>query len=352
MSGLYERSRAFARMSQSSMLILALLLALLWYWVPGGMMDPGEEALWRRIRAGQGMLAAWRDRSGVREAHPDLDFDRTDPHRTGLIGVEWSPITTTLGPLEAKRTAADPLWGVWALRQFRRSGLAPGDSVVLLASSSFPGLVFSLVAAAERYGLDLFWIQSLGSSTWGANMPEMPWPVMGRLLREGGCISSRPNYYTLGGGSELGRDMSPEGLDLLTSAAAADGVPLLKGRDLGEMIGLKSELALSRRPVLAMVVGGSHTTFGPGEVVPPGGGLYSEADLDADALGRGVFRNLLESGVPVLHFLDLRSLALRSGISYDGAPRPRFSGGVRESAVGLLLFALYLGWFSRWRRDE
>ena len=65
MSGLYERSRAFARMSQSSMLILALLLALLWYWAPSGMMDPGEEALWRRIRAGQGMLAAWRDRSGI-----------------------------------------------------------------------------------------------------------------------------------------------------------------------------------------------------------------------------------------------------------------------------------------------
>lgn len=352
MSGLYERSRAFARMSQSSMLILALLLALLWYRAPGGMLDSGEEALWRRIRAGQEMLAAWRDRSGIREAHPDFDFDRTDPHRTGLIGVEWSPITTTLGPLEAKRTAADPLWGVSALRQFRQLGLASGDSVVLMASSSFPGLVFSLVAAAEQYGLDLFWIQSLGSSTWGANMPEMPWSVTGGLLRGGGYISSKPDYYTLGGGGEMGLDMPPEGVELLLSAATADGVPLLKGGDLGEMIELKSELALSRRPVLAMVVGGSHSTFGPGEAVPPGGGLYRQADLDADDLGRGVFRNLLASGVPVLHFLDLRSLALRSGIPYDGAPRPRFSGGVRTSALGLLLFALYLGWFSRWRRDE
>lgn len=352
MSSLGARSRSFARWAGLSMLVPAVVLSALWYLSPTAWLSHDEQALWRKVRAGQGALALWRDESRIANAHPEHDFSMTDPHRTGMIGVEWSPITTTLGPLEAKRTAADPLWSVRALRHFRLLGLKKGDRVALLSSSSFPGLVFSLVAAAEHAGLEILWIHSLGASTWGANMPEMLWPRIAYLLRRGGFMSARPDFYTLGGGGEIGLGLPHEGVKALEESAAEDGVSLLRGGGLEEMIERKRELTLSFAPRLVISVGGSHTAFGD-EVVPPGGGLYLPEESGRVEFGSGVLRDVLASGVPVLHLLDLRSLSSKAGIPYDGTPRPRFTGAGRAASVlGLLFYALCLIRFKRWRRDE
>ncbi len=352
MSGLGARSRSFARRAGLSMLIPAVILSALWYLSPAAWLSQDEQALWRKVREGQGALALWRDESRIANAHPEQDFAIVDPHRTGMIGVEWSPVTTTLGSLEAKRTAADPLWSVRALRHFRLLGLKKGDRVALLSSSSFPGLVFSLVVAAEHAGLELLWIHSLGASTWGTNMPEMLWPRIAHLLRSGGFMSARPDFYTLGGGGEIGLGLPHEGVKALEESAAADGVALLIERGLEEMIERKGELILSFAPSLVISVGGSHTAFG-GEVVPPGGGLFLPEESKRVEFGSGVLRDVLASGVPVLHLLDLRSLSSRWCIPYDGAPRPRFTGAGRAASVaGLLFYALCLFRFKRWRRDE
>ncbi|MDI9370904.1 MAG: poly-gamma-glutamate system protein [Synergistaceae bacterium] len=335
-----------------SMLVPAVILAALWCLSPDSSLSEEEHELWRKVRAGQEMLARRRDDVRTGDAYAGNDLETADPHGTGMIGVEWSPVTTTLGSLEAKRTAADPLWSVWALRLFRRLGLEEGDRVALLSSSSFPGLVFSIVAASERAGLELFWIHSLGSSTWGANMPGMLWPEMARLLRSGGFISSKPDYYTPGAGAEVGLGLPPEGLNMLGEAAEDDDVPLLKGDGLDDMTRSKSELVRGFAPRLVINVGGAHTSFGGG-VVQPGGGLYSPGDESRTEFGHGVLGDALESGVQVLHFLDMRSFSSRAGIPFDGAPRPRFAGaGMATSAAGLLVYALFLAFFRRWRRDE
>jgi len=354
LNGWIARSRAFARKARWSLLVPAFVLAFLWFFQGASLLTEEEAALWRKVRAGQQSLAAWRDSSGVPSLYPEYDFEKIDPWRTGFIGIEWSPVTTTLGPLEAKRTAADPLWSVYALREFRTLGLREGDAVAMISSSSFPGLVFSLLVAAEHLGLRVVWIHSLGSSTWGANIPEMLWPRMTSLLRSGGFLAHIPDWYTLGGRNESGLDMSPEGKAALVAAASEDGVSLLEARSLREMIVRKSELLLAAKPRLVLAVGGSHSTFGGEEIVPPAGGLYRKDDIFRMEAGDGVFREVLASGVPVLHFLNLRSLARSAGIPYDAPPRPRFGGGRGDAvcAAGLVFYILFLFRFRRWRRDE
>ncbi|HPE65203.1 MAG TPA: hypothetical protein PK849_03405, partial [Synergistales bacterium] len=101
-------------------------------------------------------------------------------------------------------------------------------------------------------------------------------------------------------------------------------------------------------------VGGSHSTFGKADIVPPGGGWYTPEDTERVDMGEGVFRAVLLSGVPVLHFLNLRPLARSAGIPFDVPPRSRFGGGAGDAAcaAGLLFYVVFLFRFHRWRRDE
>lgn len=353
MNGLSERSRAFARRAQWNMLLPACVLAFLWFFQGVSFLSEEEASLRRKVRAAQTSLAAWRDASPIPSLYPEHDFSTTDPWRTGFIGVEWSPVTTTLGSIEAKRTAADPLWSVYALREFRKFGLEEGDTIAMISSSSFPGLVYALLAAAEHLRLRVFWIHSLGASTWGANIPEMLWPKIGELLRNGGFLSRKPDWYTLGGRNESGADMSSEGKKALLAAALQDGVPVLEANTLEEMIELKTKHILSVKPRLLLAVGGSHSTFGKEESLPPGGWYRPEESERTDA-GDGVFRAVLRSGVPALHFLNLRPIAQSAGIPFDAPPRARFGGGAGDAAcaVGLLFYGVFLFRFRRWRRDE
>lgn len=69
---------------------------------------------------------------------PPLD-PTFDVNRTGLIGIENSPITTSLGKLEGKRTTANPQFAGAVAGMFREAGVRRGDTVAVGASSSFPG---------------------------------------------------------------------------------------------------------------------------------------------------------------------------------------------------------------------
>ncbi len=338
--------KRFAMKVHAGLILLALALALLWYFSGPPPLTKEELFLWEKVRTAQEALFSERAARGAEAPRA------VDPWRTGFPGVEWSGITTTLGPLEAKRTAADPLWSVHALRTFRRLGLKSGDRVAVFSSSSFPGLVFSLLSAAESMKLSVLWVHSLGSSTWGANVPEFPWPRIAMTLREKGFLSMKADWYTLGGGGEMGRDMPPESRSLLREAAAREGVHLLEGNSLSEIIEKKTALLRSFSPRLVITVGGSAATFGSGEEEFPSGGYYVPSE-GGNYPGTGVFQNSLKQGIPVLHFLNLRSLAGKAGIPYDGRPLPRFfsGGGTALSGLGLLLFLAFLFFFPRWKKQ-
>ena len=107
-----------------------------------------------------------RDAKGIR-----LDPE-ADPNGTGLIGLERSPITTSLGSLEAKRTAANPNFAGLVAALLRAAGVRAGDAVAVGASSSFPAFIIAALSAAEAMDVEPIVISSLGSSEWGANIPE------------------------------------------------------------------------------------------------------------------------------------------------------------------------------------
>jgi len=338
--------RRFSLATRWRLLLLAVGMAGLWYLAAPAVLSSEERALWERVRAAQIHLAQWREQNGTAVEV------QSDPWGCGLIGLEWSGLTTTLGDLSSKRTACNPAWAVQFGHWYRELGLKPGDHVAIYSSGSFPGLLLNAVAATEALQLEPLLIVSLGASTWGANHPDAPWPVLATELRRNGFIRKRADYYTLGGGAELGHGLSPEGEALLRQAAANAGVELLTAANLEEMIALKTELLEKHQPRLFINIGGSQANLGDAEEIlrlSPGLVPISEASL----AGNGVIGAAMRDDIPVIHMLNLKSISNRVGIPYDGRPREMAPAQASRwwSGIGIILFFTVLLTHRRWKLE-
>ena len=331
------------------LLFLALLLSLLWF--GGGaslLFDSEARGVRSRVRAGQSFLWQEQLKRGVALSEDD------DKLKTGFIGTEWSPLTTTLGDIRAKRTACNPMWAVQFLRWFDTVGLKKGDRVVIYSSASFPGLLYSALVAAETRGLNVMLGVSLGASTWGANRTEFPWPLMASSLRRAGYIKSKTAFYTLGGAGEMGRDMPEQARALFRELAEKEGVTVLEARSISEMIRQKTDIMLKAKPALFISIGGSNANIGEDESIldlPPGLLLPGKADITR--VGDGVIGGAVRSNIPVLHLLNISGLASECGIPYDSDDFTDISMGSGLafrffSLMGISLFAFVLFTHRRW----
>ncbi len=340
------KQKAFARFGKGKLLLLALVLIGLWYLADPTVPDEEERALWNRVRAAQLHLSHWRQQEGAATAVEH------DPWDCGLVGLEWSSITTTLGDLEAKRTACNPAWAIQFKRWFQDLGLEAGDHIAIYSSASFPGLLLNAVTAAESMQLDPLLIVSLGASTWGANHPDAPWPVLESELLRAGFIHKQADFYTLGAGDEMGHGLSQEDQTVLRQAADEAGVGILIAADLDAMVTLKTELLIAHQPRLFINIGGSQANLGDAEdVLRLSRGLVPASE--ADLAGNGVIARAMHNDIPVIHMLNIRSIANTVGIPYDSTP----SGAApirmnpRWSVTGLLLFFAVLFGHRRWKLE-
>lgn len=334
----------------SRLVLLAIFLAALWFGAGFGFLDAGEERVWETVRNAQ--RALWSTRA-------EIDHESgEDKLRTGLIGVEWSPLTTTLGEIRAKRTSCNPLWAVWYMDRFDELGLVEGDPVVIYSSASFPGLLLSALVAAEAKGLDILFSVSLGSSMWGANKADFSWPVMAKILRTGGFIRTNPAFYTPGGGGEVGRGLSDEIMRLFASLAEDENVPLVVAANLREAVAYKTERMMEKNSKLFISIGGSNANMGDSEIasdilsLPPG--LIAPGSINESSVGDGVIAEALRAGIPVLHMLNIKKLALDAGIPWDpdSFRKLRMNSRPLPALLALAVFALVMVTHKRWRIDN
>jgi poly-gamma-glutamate system protein len=336
--------KALDTSSPVRLVLLTLCLIALTFFERPIPLSPDESVLYSRVRAAQDHL--WTEMEKRGHADPENDIDMT-----GFIGLEWSESTTSLGSLESKRSACDPLWAAQCLRWFNQLGLKAGDRIVILSSASFPGMLYSVLAAGEFYGLKVDFTVSLGSSTWGANRPDAPWPVMEGILRQGGFLSGRPAFYTMGGGGENGGEMTEEAIEALISAAEDSGVELFRSTSLWSILERKTAFVAGYEadlePKLVVNVGGALSNMGRDQaVIILRNGLLFEKD--APVAGDGMIAISLKRGIPVLHLLNLSSLAERSGIDFDSR-RPYFKErSIAVPLLGIALFILVLYTHRRW----
>ena len=291
----------------------------------------------------QASMSAVRDAKALR----GIALERTnDPNGTGMIGLRWSGMTTTLGVLEAKRTSTNPNFAALAVSLLKACGAQRGDRIAVNVSASFPALSIAVLAALDTLEMQPVAIASLGASMWGANDPRFTWLDMEQHLLTERLIRTGSVAVSLGGASDLGQDMDEATRAQLHAHMRQSGVRLIEEADLAKNIATRLALYFEGgAPACFINVGGNLASAGA--AADSGGlkpGLIRPAEVRGIKLG-GLVQAFLEHQIPVIHLLDLKALAAAHGLPYDPVPLPApGEGGLyRESAFSRLYVAALLG---------
>jgi poly-gamma-glutamate system protein len=243
-----------------------------------------------------------------------------DPNGSCLIGPQLTPLFTTQGQLEAKRTTLNPDLAGLLVHLLREAGVEEGGRVAIGASGSFPGLLLATLVAVEAMGAQPVTLLSLGSSSYGATRMELHLLDLHELWRREGVIQAGVGAVSLGGTDDVGLEFEPQVREGLTDQIRGMGLRLIQEAELQANVAGRMEIY---GPVAVFVnVGGAQANMGVSSdilQVPPGLSL----NLDApDPSQRGVLFEMASLGIPVIHLLHIRGLALQYGLPWDPAPLP------------------------------
>ncbi|OPZ62601.1 MAG: hypothetical protein BWY85_02033 [Firmicutes bacterium ADurb.Bin506] len=249
-----------------------------------------------------------------------------DVNATGLIGEELTDITTTPGNLTSKRTATNPDFAALTVKYFHELGITNGDKVAVGASGSFPGIVLAVLSACWTTGVEPVVIPSIGASEYGANVPGVTSVEMIDALRAAGVFDYVPAMISLGGPEDSGEaGILTDGRPVILDIAQRSGHPLLLPADTVESIRRRLAVYEAAGDMKAFInVGGAEPNYGStlASLEFPNG-LVTKPPVKIDTPDMGLVYEFINRGIPVLHFLDIKGLATKSGIPIDPVPLPQ-----------------------------
>jgi len=272
-----------------------------------------------------------------------------DPNATGLIGPEYTAITTTLGYLQAKRTSTNPNMAGAVVAMLDRAGAKPGDCAAVGFSGSFPALNTAVLCALQTMELKPVIVSSVGASSYGANDPRFTWLDMEQVLNERGLFPWRAAAVAPGGVVSIPALFGDDGIREMQAAVARSGLPALDEQgdetlqpDVARRMALY-EAGCGGRPAVFINVGGSLPALGtcrqahalPTGLLPPG--------IRSVGPGCGVIFRMAAAGVPVIHLLDIRKIARDYGLPVDPVPLPAVPDGRVMSQGGYSRTAALIG---------
>lgn len=263
-----------------------------------------------------------------------IDSD-LDPNRTGLIGYEFTEITTSMGLLEAKRTSTNPAFAALMVRYFHAIGLQPGDVVAVGASGSFPALILATLSAARVMDLKPVIVYSVGASSFGANIPGFTFIEMLRCCRANALLAYDIDAVSLGGDADAGLGAGfGDSVALMMRIAEGAGVPIIREERIGDSIQRRLDIfdevaGRAGRPVGCFVnVGGNSANYGNTMAsLDFPNGLVNRPPVMATHPERGLIFEYAARGVPVINLLDVRGLAVKNGLPVDPVPMPGIGEG-------------------------
>ncbi len=252
--------------------------------------------------------------------------DVNDPNETALIGQEYTQITTDRGYIEAKLSTTNPNFAAIIIQLLKDAEVEEGDNVAVAMTGSFPALNIATIAALETLKLNPIVISSVGSSNWGANDPYFTWLDMENNLYKSKVFHTRSVAASIGGGSDLGRGLSPQGRELITKAIGRNNIEFIHEKHLQESIAKRMEIYEEKskgQPIKAFInVGGGIASLGNtinGKIIPPGLTQYLPMK---NFPVRGVIIQMGQQKIPIIHLLNINQLLTQYGLPISPVPLP------------------------------
>jgi poly-gamma-glutamate system protein len=268
-----------------------------------------------KLRAVSLMERAERAVAAAKRARGIAVDPRNDPEGSGLVGPQFTLITTDRGVQAAKALAAHPNFAAAVTQMILESGVRPGQAVAVGMTGSLPGLNLAVLAACRAMDLEPVIVTSVGSSMFGATDPEMTWLDMEQACVRAGLWPYRSVAASYGGGGDIGRGLSPQGRLLLHDAIRRSGATLLDNENVFQAVkarvALYDSVAAARGQAIRLYinVGGGVASLGGAQnarLVPAG---LTRRLAARNYPNRGVLNVLAERRIPVIHLLEVERLA-------------------------------------------
>lgn len=269
-----------------------------------------------------------------------------------LLGAEFTPVTTTLGSLEAKELSTNPAFAALVLRLIHEAGLDSTARIGVTLSGSFPALGIATLAALDVLGTEVILTSSLGASSYGANQPGALWIDYEQWLVTAGELSIESRLLTRGGEADNGKSIYTEGIEIIDSTLVEYGIDSYLPANLQESIDYKYRFFTSNEIDLLINIGGNQASLGSCNhslVIPPG--LIRELP-DCEHVSQGLIYRLVNADIPVIQLLNIRDLALNYRITHPNNGVMNKSGVLFSNqqlrplvAFGLLIFLLGSVWW-------
>ncbi len=295
-----------------------------------------------------------------------LDIE-LDPNQTGIIGKEYTQLTTTLGNLAAKRTCTNPAFAALLVKYFKEANLKKSDVIAIGASGSFPALIAATLSATRVLELEPLLIYSVGSSEYGANIVEFTFVQMLEELNKKNILPYSLLAISMGGYLDQAQGMFyPDSQKIIEQIAQVSGVSLINVDSIEENIQQRMQRykkIAAQRPIKAFVnIGGATPNYGntPASITYPNG-LVINGPKIPDHPERGLIFEYQNLGVPIIHLLNIRDLAIKNGLPVDPIPLPEIGEGgiywqiVYNKPIIILIIGiefLYLFWALVKRRSN
>jgi poly-gamma-glutamate system protein len=255
-----------------------------------------------------------------------LIADSLDINQTGLIGEEYSDITSTLGSLTAKRTSTNPDFAAYIVRQLVDHNIRRGDTVLVAMTGSFPGLNVATLCALDALDVEAYVMCSLAASSYGANQENFTWLHMEDLLIRHKFLTQRSDAITLGASGDVGGGLSEAGKSALRQVAIDLGYEMTEQPTSNQQKRARQKLRGEPHDYdLFINIGGNQIVLGTrGRDLP--GGWIDPANTSAwrklAHSSSGMIFDFLRKDVPVLNLLHVESIAENAGLPIDPVTFP------------------------------
>lgn len=234
-----------------------------------------------------------------------------------LIGNDFTYITTTLGSLDAKELATNPEFAAVITKYLVEAGIEKNSKVGMTISGSFPSLAIASLASLQTIGADVILFSSLGASSYGANQPGATWIDIENWLIQKGGLKYKTQILTPGAEDDNGNGLQEEGQLILKETASRNNVNLFFPRTLEESIEIKTKVFKENHISLLINIGGNQAAMGAcvhAASIP--NGLNNGIKI-CDDKDRGIISRLAEDGIPYLHLLNIKDLAIENNIPLE-----------------------------------
>ncbi len=249
-----------------------------------------------------------------------------DPNETGIIGQEYTMITTDRGYIDAKLSTTNPNFAAAIVDMLKEAGLKKNDNVAIACTGSFPALNIAMLAAAEVLELKPIIITSIGASNFGANDPYFTWLDMEQYLYSKGVFKNRSIAASIGGGSDRGRGLSPEGRNLIINTIKRNKVEFINEYYLDNSIERRMKIYSEKSKgdeIKAYInIGGGIASLGSsinGKIIASG--LTKILDLQNFPV-RGVIVKMAQKNIPIIHLLNISNILDKYKLPSAPVPLP------------------------------